>query len=358
MLMAELAHLKVDNKPWSRGTHSLRYHYLCLSEPGPALPQFLVIGYVNDQPFIRFDSREGRAKPQALWMTPIDAQYWEMETQKHQAWAKVQQVEMWTVMGYHNQSSGTHSAQIMFGCEIQEGGISSSFWQYGYDGQDHLTLDLETQSWVSANSVAWKTKRWWEREPCYAEYNKAYLGSLCLTSLHKYLELGGLNLTQRKPPTVQVTRHLAQDRGTTLRCWARGFYPRDISVSWWLGEEELSQETEWVETRPSGDGTYQTWAAVRVLRGMETQYSCQVQHSGLSQALTVAWELPSSSGLITTVLFCILATVLLGVGSLVLVRWYQQDRNKDSDYQLAPVDNGMSSLEEAVPRAPKPDCDC
>lgn len=74
-----------------------------------------------------------------------------------------------------------------------------------------------------------------------------------------------------------------------LRCWALDFYPRDISLSWWLGEEELALETEHVETRPSGDGTYQMWAAVRVPAGEEARYTCHVQHSGLSHTLTVAW---------------------------------------------------------------------
>ncbi|XP_040310271.1 H-2 class I histocompatibility antigen, Q10 alpha chain-like isoform X3 [Herpailurus yagouaroundi] len=289
VVMAELADLKLENKPWPGGTHSLHYHYLALSEPGPGLPQFLAVGYVDDQPFIHYDSRVDRAKPQAPWMAAVDTQYWETETQKQRAWAKVQQVETWTVMGYHNQSSGTHSTQRTFGCEIREDGCTSSFWQFGFDGQDHLSLDLETLSWVSAKPVAVQTKRWWETERCYAEYDKAYLEGLCLTSLHRYLELGSQSLTRKEPPKVQVTRHTAEDGSITLRCWARGFYPRDISLSWWLGEDELVQETEYVETRPGGDGTYQTWAAVRVPARMENGYICHVQHSSLNHTLTVAW---------------------------------------------------------------------
>nr|KAF6447797.1 hypothetical protein HJG63_012150 [Rousettus aegyptiacus] len=65
VVMAELARLKLENKPWPGGTHSLHYHYLALSEPGPGLPQFLAVGYVDDHPFIRYDSRVGRAEPQA-----------------------------------------------------------------------------------------------------------------------------------------------------------------------------------------------------------------------------------------------------------------------------------------------------
>lgn len=97
------------NLKWfvSSGTHSLHYHYLFLSEPGPQLPQFLAVGYVDDQPFIQFDSHEDKARPQAPWMEAVGSQYWEMETQKQRAWARVQQVEMWRVMGYHNQSAGT-----------------------------------------------------------------------------------------------------------------------------------------------------------------------------------------------------------------------------------------------------------
>lgn len=85
----------------------------------------------------------------------------------------------------------------MFGCDIQEDGRSSNFWNLGFDGQDHLTLDLETLSWVSAVPMAVRTKHWWESEHCYAEYNKAYLETLCLTSLRRYLELGGQHFTRR-----------------------------------------------------------------------------------------------------------------------------------------------------------------
>lgn len=61
---------------------------------------------MDDHPFIRYDSRVGRAEPQAGWMVPMEAQYWETETRKQRAWAEVQQVETWTVMGYRNHTGG------------------------------------------------------------------------------------------------------------------------------------------------------------------------------------------------------------------------------------------------------------
>lgn len=102
---------------------------------------------------------------------------------------------------------GMHSTHRMFGCEIQEDGHSNSFWQFGYDGQDHVSLDMETLSWVSANPVALLTKRRMETEHCYAEYNKAYLEGPCLASLRRYLELGGQRFTRRgkvQPMAMQI----------------------------------------------------------------------------------------------------------------------------------------------------------
>ncbi|XP_059949758.1 H-2 class I histocompatibility antigen, Q10 alpha chain-like isoform X2 [Mesoplodon densirostris] len=318
-VMAELAHLKLEKKPWPTRTHSLHYYYLTLSEPGPSLPKFLAVGYVDDQPFIRFDSRVGKAEPQAPWMTSMDAQYWETETRKQEKWAEVQQVEMWTVMGYHNHSSGMHSTQRMFGCEIQEDGRYRGFWQFGYDGQDHLSLDLETLSWVSAEPVAMRTKHWWETERCYAEYDKAYLEGPCLASLHRYLELGGQRFSRRDPPTVRITEHSAKDGGTTLRCWALGFYPHNILLSWWLGEKELDSEN--AETRPSGDGTYQTWAAVWVPAGEKAQYTCHVQHSSLNHTFTVSWE--SSHPGPTAMVISLILVLLVVVGGVILTKCIQ-----------------------------------
>ncbi|XP_010591301.1 H-2 class I histocompatibility antigen, Q10 alpha chain-like isoform X1 [Loxodonta africana] len=339
--MAELASLELENKSWPRGTHSLRYHYLALSEPGPGLPQFLAVGYVDDQPFIRYDSRVGRAQSQAPWMVLVDTQYWERETQKQRGWEKVQQVEMWTVMGYHNLSSGKHSAQRMFGCEIQEDGRSNSFWQFGFNGQDHLSLDLDTLSWVSAHPVALRTKRWWETERCYAQYDKAYLQGLCLTSLRRYLELGGQSLTRTEPPKVQVTWHIGQDGRVTLKCWALGFYPQDISLSWWLRGEELALETEHVETRPSGDGTYQKWAAVQVPAGEESGYTCHVQHPGLNHTLTMTYESPSHPRLIADlVIFSILVTISPVAAVVIWIKKKPSARDKES-YQQAPGEEDL-----------------
>ncbi|XP_059557379.1 HLA class I histocompatibility antigen, B alpha chain-like [Myotis daubentonii] len=275
--------------------HSLRYFYTAASRPGHLRPRFVIVGYVDDTQIERFDSdSEGpRAEPRAPWMEQLEPGYWDWSTRNAKDSAQTFRRNLNNLRGYYNQSQdGSHTLQLMLGCDMgPDGRLLRGYHQYAYDGTDYLALNEDLHSWTAANTLAHITRRKWE-EAGEAEERRLYLEDDCLELLRRYLAMGKEVLQRADPPKTHVTHHPISDREVTLRCWALGFYPADISLSWQRDGEEQTQDMELVETRPAGDGTFQKWAALVVPPGEEWRYTCHVQHEGLPKPLTLRWEPP------------------------------------------------------------------
>ncbi|XP_020835821.1 class I histocompatibility antigen, Gogo-B*0201 alpha chain-like [Phascolarctos cinereus] len=281
------------------GCHSLRYFDAAMASHELAEPRFLAVGYVDDQQFVRFDSHSAspREEPRAPWMEQMDPGYWERNTRVNRENAQSYRVGLQNLRGYFNQSEGgVHTYQSICGCEVSPDlTFKRGFYQFAYDGQDYIALDTETSTWIALVPQAVNTKLKWEVDSSLVEREKAYLKEKCVQWLKKYLEIGQKTLKRADPPNARVTRHTAPYGEVTLRCRAQDFYPSDISLTWLRDGEEQLQDTEFIETRPAGDGTFQKWAGVDVTSGQEEKYTCRVQHEGLPEPLTLKWEPESSS---------------------------------------------------------------
>ncbi|GAB1301024.1 MHC classIb T15 [Apodemus speciosus] len=342
------------------GSHSLRYFATAVSRPGLGEPRFTAVGYVDNTQFMRFDSdaENPRAEPCEPWVEQMEPEYWEQETRIFKEHTQNFQTCLQNLLHLYNQSQdgmgrteplpgpGSHTIQDMHGCYVgSDGQFLHGHYQHAYDGHDYITLNEDLSSWTAADAVAQITQHKWEEAGVAEEY-KAYLEGTCVETLHKLLANWEETQQHSDPPKTHVTRHPRPEGDVTLRCWALGFYPADITLTWQKDGEEQTQNLELVETRPAGDGTFQKWAAVVVPSGEEPRYTCHVQHEGLSQPLTLRWEPPPSTIFnmaIIAGLTVLGAVAIIGAVVAFVMKRRRNTGGKEEDYAPAGGSNSVQS---------------
>ncbi|XP_017748922.1 PREDICTED: class I histocompatibility antigen, Gogo-B*0103 alpha chain-like isoform X2 [Rhinopithecus bieti] len=307
-------------KTWA-GSHSMRYFSTTVSRPGRGEPWYFEVGYVDDTPFVRFDSdaESPRMQPRAPWMEQEGPEYWDEQTRRAKDNAQCFRENLQTLLGYYNQSeAGSHTLQMMAGCDLgRDGRLLRGYYQQAYDGKDYIALNEDLRSWTAADAAAQNTQRKWEAAR-FAEQLRAHLEGQCPEWLRRYLENGKETLQRA-----------------------------EITLTWQRDGEDQTQDSELMETRPAGDGTFQKWGAVVVPSGEEQRYTCHVQHEGLLEPLTLRWE-PSSQSTIPIVGIvaglAVLGAVVIGA-VVAAVMWRRKSSGgKGGSYsQAASSDSAQGS---------------
>ncbi|KAM9740136.1 BOLA class I histocompatibility antigen, alpha chain BL3-7-like isoform 5-T5 [Dama dama] len=205
-LLLLLSGVLVLTESWA-GSHSLSYFGTAVSRPGLGEPHFFAVGYVEDTEFSRFDSDapNPRMEPQAPWVEQEGPEYWEELTRDAEEGQLGSRLSLNRVRGYYNQSdAGSHTFQWMFGCDVgPDGRLLRGFWQFAYDGRDHISLNEDLSSWTAADTVAQITKRRWEISG-EAEFLRNYVVVKCVQWLRRHLENGKDTLLRAEPPQPSI----------------------------------------------------------------------------------------------------------------------------------------------------------
>ncbi|XP_072213834.1 class I histocompatibility antigen, F10 alpha chain-like [Excalfactoria chinensis] len=129
-----------------------------MTDPGPGLPWFVSVGYVDGEFFVHCVSTARRFVPRTEWMAAnMDQQYWDGQTE-------------W-----------------MYGCDILEDGTTRGYYPRAYDGRDFIAFDKDTMMFTAVVPEAVPIKRKWE-EGGDAEGWKHYLEETCVQWLRSYIE--------------------------------------------------------------------------------------------------------------------------------------------------------------------------
>ncbi|XP_040261356.1 H-2 class I histocompatibility antigen, Q9 alpha chain-like isoform X2 [Bufo bufo] len=289
-------------------SHSLRYYYTGVSAPGSGLPEFSIVGYVDDQQIDLYNSDIKKNIPVAPWMKK-DPEYWRRETDIAKQTEPLIKHDVKTAMRRFNQTEGFHFYQVMYGCERRDDGSITGYEQHGYDGRELIFLDTQTWTFIPTLSQAQITTEKINSPLVQAGMrSKHYLEDECITALKEYIASGREDLERRVQPQVKVS---GQKKGDTmmLHCHVYGFHPRAVHVKWMKNGDDVP-DYETTHTLPNPDGTYQIRVSAEVIPKEGESYSCYVDHSSLGEPLNVVWE-PSNPNQWVIAMFLTMVTAVV-----------------------------------------------
>ncbi|XP_056438637.1 major histocompatibility complex class I-related gene protein-like [Gadus chalcogrammus] len=328
--------------------HSMQY-FLTGSSGLTAFPEFVVVGMVDGVQMLHYDSVSKRVVPKQDWMeryTRDHPDYLEGQTGIFQDSQQAFKANIGIAKQRFNQTGGAHINQRMYGCEWDDDDDSTDGYdQYGYDGEDFLSFDLEHLTWVAPRQQAVTTKRRWDEDRAQNFEFKNYYTKQCVDWLKKYLAYGKSTLQRTERPRVSL---LQRSPSSPVVCHATGFYPDRVVVFWRRDGQELHEQVDPGEVLPNHDGTFQVSVDLNLTAVPQEdwgRYECVVQLRGIEDISTpldpalirTNW---GKSGLTIPIIIGLLV-LLLTAAAVVGVLLYKK-RNA-SDQRHKPVGSDTSS---------------
>ncbi|XP_061903434.1 major histocompatibility complex class I-related gene protein-like isoform X2 [Entelurus aequoreus] len=268
---------------------SLSY-FLIATSGAPHLPEFVGVVMLNDMPVGYYDSNIRKAVAKQDWV-----ESYLKEEPQHLKWYALQclhhqqdfNADIFNLKGLFNQSGGVHILQRVSGCEVDyDTGKVTGFNRYGYNGEDFIWLDLETESWVAERKEAHASKVKWDDEKATITFMKLFYLNNCPRLLEKYMRHGGDFLLRKVLPRVSL---LQKTPSSPVTCHATGFYPEGAEMFWRRAGEEVQQKlVEPWETLHNPDGTFQKSVTLNVSSipdGEWEEYECVFKLEGADDAM-------------------------------------------------------------------------
>ncbi|XP_059495518.1 class I histocompatibility antigen, F10 alpha chain-like isoform X2 [Stegostoma tigrinum] len=289
--------LDVQGVPFTSGSDSLTVIYSAVYGIKD-FPEVTNIAMVNGIQLNYHDTNIRRVIPRQQFMEDyFDSKYWEYLTGLGNTRSDMAKENLNAIMKNTNQTSGIHTFQWIATVEIADDNSVKRSMRFGFDGKDFLSLEPDRFRWIATNQNAVKTKEKWNSDDSWNKYWEMHLKQGFVQDLKRTLQAGKQYFERKAQPEVFISRSEPnrQDKPLTLSCRVTGFYPVDIEVTW-LRNGEVVSETQSSGIRPNHDGTHQIQKEIEISAGDEDQYSCQIEHSSMTEAKLYQWETTGNRG--------------------------------------------------------------
>ncbi|XP_040909440.1 major histocompatibility complex class I-related gene protein-like isoform X2 [Toxotes jaculatrix] len=238
--------------------HSVKY-FLTASSGLPNFPEFVGALQVDDILVAYCDTNTQRVEPKQEWVKLfLEKNPEHLEIYRRECFEDVPSFFKDRIRGLKHlfrQSGGVHILQKITGFEWDETtGEVIGFMQFGYDGEDFISFDLKTKTWIALKPEAALFKLRWDADKSRITYTESLLTQVFPELLMDYVDYGKIFLLKTERPSVSL---LQKTPSSPLSCHATGFYPDRAEMFWRKDGEELHEDVEHGEILPNHDGTFQ-----------------------------------------------------------------------------------------------------
>ncbi|XP_030202520.1 major histocompatibility complex class I-related gene protein-like [Gadus morhua] len=335
--------------------HSLQY-FLTSSSGLTTFPEFVAVGMMDGVQFGYYDSNTQEIVLKQAWTEQFYRDHpGELEMITERALGNQQGIkaDILYLKKLFNQTGGIHIYQFMYGCEWDdEDDSTDGYRQYGYDGEDFMSLDLKTLTWVAAVPQAVSDTQRWNEDKARLQYQKYFYNKECVGGLKKYLSYGKSTLQRTERPRVSL---LQRSPSSPVVCHATGFYPDRVVVFWRRDGQELHEQVDPGEVLPNHDGTFQVSVDLNLTAVPQEdwgRYECVVQLKGIEDISTpldpalirTNWEV--QSGLTIPIIIGFVVLLLAAAAAAVGVFVYQKRNGSDTSSENT---EGQNPAPEARP---------
>ncbi|KAK0154923.1 Major histocompatibility complex class I-related gene protein [Merluccius polli] len=259
--------------------YSLKY-FITEASGVSNIPEFVGVAMLNELQMGCYDSNSQKMVLNHSWMDQCARDYPDVLkdiTLRAQGYYQGMKADIERLKKRFKQTGDVHTYQFMSGCEWDdEDNATDGYGRYGYDGEDHLALDMKTWTWTV---LPQQVKL--DEGSAARGFLKNYYNKVCISWLKMFLTYGRSTLQRTERPEVSL---LQRSPSSPVVCHATGFYPERVVVFWRRDGEELYEHVDHGEVLPNPDGTFQVSVDLNLTLVPQEdwrRYECVVQLKGI-----------------------------------------------------------------------------